>query len=80
MKCDVFDGSVVNGFRQPILFSFLLDKPAGYKVCCQPENCHYKRINESVLNTISLYLEDVKNEEVDFNGETLSFTLQMIKI
>ena len=26
------------------------------------------------------YLEDNKNEEVDFNGETLTFTLQMIKI
>ena len=29
IKCDVIDGSVVNGIRQPILFSFVLDKP-GY--------------------------------------------------
>ena len=29
LKCDVIDGSVVNGLRQPILFSFILDKPAG---------------------------------------------------
>ena len=26
------------------------------------------------------YLEDDNNEEVDFNQETLTFTLQMIKI
>ena len=26
LKCDVIDGSVVNGIRQPILFSFVLDK------------------------------------------------------
>ena len=41
LKCDVFDGSVVNGIRQPILFSFILDEPAGYKVFCQPETIHY---------------------------------------
>ena len=80
LKCDVFDGSVVNGDRQPILYSFVLDKPSGYKVFCEPETIHYKKINKSVLNTITFYLEDVNNVEVDFNQETLTFTLQMIKI
>ena len=26
LKCDVIDGSVVKGLRQPILYSFVLDK------------------------------------------------------
>ena len=80
LKCDAIDGSVVNGIRQPILYSFVLDKPAGYKVFSEPETIHYKKINKSVLNTITFYLEDDNNEEVNFNGETLTFTLQMIKI
>ena len=80
LKCDAIDGSVVNGFRQPILFSFVLDKPSGYKVFCEPETIHYKKINKSVLNTITFYLEHDNNREVNFNGETLTFTLQMIKI
>ena len=80
MKCDVIDGSVVNGDRQPILFSFVLDKPSEYKVFCQPETIHNKKISKSVLNTITFYLEDDNNEEFNFNGETLTFTLQMIKI
>ena len=80
MKCDAIDGSIQDGLRQPILFSFVLDKPSGYKVFCQPETIHYKRIKKSVLNTITFYLEDDNNEEVDFNQETLNFTLQMIKI
>ena len=46
----------------------------------EPETIHYKKINKSVLNTIMFYLEDDNNKEVDFNGETLTFTLQMIKI
>ena len=79
LNCDVIDGSVVNGIRQPILYSFVLDKLPGYKVFSEPETIHYKKINKSVLNTITFYLEDDKNEEVDFNGKTLTFTLQMNK-
>ena len=80
LKCDVINGSIVDGFRQPILYSFVLDKLPGYKVFSEPETIHYKKINKSVLNTITFYLEDNNNEEVGFNGETLTFTLQMIKI
>ena len=80
MKCDVIDGSVVDGIRQPILYSFILDKLPGYKVFSEPETIHFKKINKSVLNTITFYLEDDNNEEVNSNGETLTFTLQMIKI
>ena len=40
LKCDAIDGSIQDGFRQPILFSFVLDKPSGYKIFCQPETIH----------------------------------------
>ena len=80
LKCDAIDGSTVNGVRQPILYSFVLDKPSGYKIFSEPETIHYKKINKSVLNTITFYLEDDSNKEIDFNQETLTFTLQMIKI
>ena len=80
LKCDCIDGSIQDGLRQPILFSFVLDKPSGYIVFCEPETIHYKTINKFVLNTVTFYLEDDNNKEVDFNGETLTFTLKMIKI
>ena len=80
MKNDVIDGSVLNGVRQPILYSLVLDKLPGYKVFSEPETIHYKKINKSVLNVLTFYLENDNNEEVNFNGETLTFTLQMIKI
>ena len=80
LKCDAIDGSVVDGVRQPILYSFVLDKPSGYKVFCEPETIHYKKINKSVLNTITFYLEDDSDKVVDFNQETMTFTIQMIKI
>ena len=80
LKCDCIDGSIQDGVRRPILSSLVLDKPSGYKVFCEPETIHYKRINKSVLNTITFYLEDDSDKEVNFNGETMTFTLQRIKI
>ena len=84
MKCDVIDGSVVNDLRQLILiftdYSFVLDKPAGYKVFVNLKQFTIKKINKSVLNTISFYLENDNHEKVDFNQETLTFTLQRIRI
>ena len=55
LKCDVIDGSVVNGLRQPIFYSFVLDKEPGYKVFSEPATIHYKKINKSVLNTITFF-------------------------
>ena len=80
LKCDCIDGSIQDRIKQPILFSFILDKPSGYKVFCEPETIHYKKTIKSVLTTITFYLEDDKNEVVDFNNETMTFTSQMIKI
>ena len=79
-KCDAINGSVVDGVRQPILYSFVLDKPSGYKVFCEPETTHYKKTIKSILKTITFYLEDNEHKEVNFNGEALTFTLQMSKI
>ena len=31
LKCDCFKGSIINGIQQPILYSFVLDKPQGLK-------------------------------------------------
>ena len=69
LKCDGIDGSLVDGIRQSIIYSFVLDKLPGYKVFSEPETIYYKKITKSVLNTITFYLEDDDNEEVDFNGE-----------
>ena len=53
LKCDAINGSIQDGVRQPVLFSFVLDKPSGYKVFSEPETIHYKKIKKSVLNTIT---------------------------
>ena len=43
LKCDVIGGSVVNGLRETILFSFGLDEPSGYKVFFERKTIHNKK-------------------------------------
>ena len=78
MNCDVIDGSIVEGIQKPILFSSIINNAADYKVFCEPETIHYKK-NKSVSSSISFFLENDKHEEVNFNGETLTSTLLLIK-
>ena len=46
IKCDCIEDSMVNSVREPILFSFVLDKPTGYKIFCEPEIIRYKKIKK----------------------------------
>ena len=41
LKCGCIDGKIQDGVRQPILFSFVLEKPSGYKIFCEPETILY---------------------------------------
>ena len=80
LKCDCVDGSIVNGIREQILFSFILSAPPGYKIIKEPNIILYKKINKTRLDSIQFFLEDNNHNPVDFNGETLTFTIQIIKI
>ena len=43
LKCDCVDGSIVNGIREQILFSFILSAPHGYKIIKEPNIILYKK-------------------------------------
>ena len=80
LKCDCIQGSIINGIREPILYSFALSSPPGHKIYKEPRVKLFKKINKSVLSHITFYIEDDDHKPVDFNGETISFTCQLIKI
>ena len=80
LKCDCIQGSIVNGIREPILYSFVLSSPPGHKIYREPRIKLFKKVNKSVLSHITFYFEDDDHKAVDFNGETISFTCQLIKI
>ena len=80
LKCDCIQGSIVNGVREPILYSFALSAPPGHKIYKEPRIKLFKKVNKSILYHITFYFEDDDHKPVDFNGETISFTCQLIKI
>ena len=80
LKCDCIQGSIVNGVREPILYSFALSSPPGYKIYKEPKIKLFKKMNKSVLSHITFYFEDDDHKAVDFNNETINFTCQLIKI
>ena len=80
LKCDCIQSSIVNGIREPLLYSFASSSPSGYKTNKQPRVKLLKKINESILSHVTFYFEDDDHKLVDFNGETVSFTCQLIKI
>ena len=80
LKCDCIDGSIMNGTREPILYSFACDHPPGHKIYKEPKVKLFKKINKSVLSHITFYLEDDDYKPIDFNEETISFTCQLIEI
>ena len=79
LKCDCIQGSIVNGIREPILYSFALSMPPGHKIYKEPRVKLFKKVNKSVLSHISFYFEDDDHKPVDFHNETISFTCQLIK-
>ena len=79
LKCDCIQGSIVNGIREPILYSFALSSPPGHKIYKEPRIKLFKKINKSLLSHITFYFEDDDHKPVDFNNETISFTCQLIK-
>ena len=80
LKCDCIQGSIVNGIREPILYSFALSSPPGHKIYKEPRIKLFKKVNKSILSHITFYFEDNDHKPVDFNNETISFTCQLIRI
>ena len=80
LKCDCIQGSIVNGKREPILYSFALSSPPGHRIYKEPRVKLFKKKNKSVLSHITFYFEDDDYKLVDFHNETISFTCQLIKI
>ena len=50
LKADCIHGSIVNGVREPILYSFALDKPPGHRIIKEPRIKLFKKVNKSVLS------------------------------
>ena len=75
LKADCINGCCLNGEKNPLLYSFVLNKPPGYKTFYSPETIIYKKLNKIVLDNINFHLEDNNDNGINLNGKTITFTL-----
>ena len=80
LKSDCIQGSIINGIREPFLYSFALSSPPGHKIYKEPRVKLFKKVNKSVLSHITFDFEDDDHKPVSFHGETIYFICQLIKI
>ena len=76
----IVNGSIVNGTRETILYSFARSSPPDHKIYKERRIKLYKKINKSVLSHITFYLDDDDHKAVIFDHETIRFTCQLNKI
>ena len=80
LKSTCFNGSIVNGVREPTLYSFVLDKPTGNKIDKEPRIKFIRKVIDCVLSHIAFCLKDDDDKQVDFNGKTISVFSNLVKI
>ena len=79
LKCDCIQGSIVNGIRESILYSFALSSPPGHIIYKKPRIKLFRKVNKPVFSHRTFYFEVDDHKPVDFNGEIISFTCQLNK-
>ena len=55
LKAECIQGSIVNGVREPISYSFALSSPPAHKVYKEPKIKLFKKVTNFVLSHIRLY-------------------------
>ena len=76
---DCIIGSLRNGYPSNILFTIVLNESPGAKIVREPNLILYKHIYKQKLDSIEFWMEDDDGNQIDNNGETISFTLHMKK-
>ena len=78
-KSDCNNGNVLYGVREPILHSLALGKRRGPKIYHETRIEHLKKGKEVFYHTTN-HLEEDDHKLVDFDGETITFTCQLINL
>ena len=75
LECDCMQRSELKGIRQPIFYSFTIDKPPSVKIFSMPDTMFHEIIEKLILTIITICLEFADRCVVDSNGEAVKFTL-----
>ena len=77
--CSFLDGPVLNGSKDPFLVLFWIKLLDLNEVSCEPETIQKKKVNRSILDKTTFFLDDDDKIEANFDAGTLAFSVFHIK-
>lgn len=80
VKCNIANGSYLNGEKSHTIHSFYPEAPPGYKIVEVPRNIIYFPVNKRSLDVVSITFADQHDRSIDFNGEETTITCHIKKI
>ena len=78
IHCNIISGAKDNGKDTDILFTFNLTEPPGYLINIIPTNILYQNVTKDRIEYIEFHIKDEHGRPIDFNGDALSFTLNLV--
>lgn len=78
IRCNIITGGYLNNQLKNIIFSIpSFTVPIGYKIIEQPARPVYLPLNTSLIQNISLNIQDDNGHEIDFGNEIISIQLHL---
>ena len=75
VKCDVIGSSTLNGVAEPIIYSFFPNVSPGCKIVEIAHNLTFLPLSTNTISTMTCWLTDQNNKELNLRGEKLTISL-----
>ena len=80
VNIDIISGSYVNGNTQPTICSFFPNVSPGYTIIENPRNLVYLPITADTIHSITIWLTDQNEDELNLRGKNLSMRFHQREI
>ena len=79
VHCDIVGASRLNGTEAPVIYNFFPDVSPGEKIVSQPKHLIYTPLTMDVIPSMTAWLTDQNQRELDLRGEELTLTFHVRK-
>ena len=80
VNIDIISDSYVNGSTQPTIYLFFPDVSPEYKIIENPHNLLYLPITADTIHSITIWLTDQNENELNLRGENLSMRFHLREV
>lgn len=79
VHCDIVGASRLNGIEAPVIYNFFPDVSPGEKIVSQPKHLIYIPLTMDVITSMTSWVTDQNQKELDLRGEELTLTFHVRK-